>query len=207
MSITLLIVLFTVLVSYQAFSDPVLFNKLTHMPWAEVHRKEYYRLLTAGFVHGSWMHLLINMYVFYEFGQYVERQFLLMFGPTMGRIWFLVLYLLTIVMANLGTMYKHRHNPTFRSVGASGAVSGVLFAFVLFQPWATLLLFFIIPVPAVLAAVLYLIYSSWASKHSSDHIDHDAHFYGAVFGMLFTLVLQPALFPYFVEALLRGMPF
>ena len=159
------------------------------------------------FVHGNWMHLLINMFVLYQFGEYVEGRFVSLFGDLMGRINYLLLYFLTIIFANISTFLKHRENPSFASVGASGAISGIVFVYVIFQPWSWLLLFFIIPIPAIVAAVLYLFYSSWASKNSQDFIDHDAHLYGAVFGFWFAIFLKPGLFSLFLDRLVHGLPF
>jgi membrane associated rhomboid family serine protease len=206
MSITIALLIITGLISWQAFSNREMFYKLMHNPYQEAQREEYYRVLTACFVHGNLTHLFINLFVLWQFGEVVEEIFVQIFGATMGRINFLFLYLLTGVFANLPTHFKHRANHLFSSVGASGAVSGVLFAYVLFNPWAILLLFFIIPMPAIVAAVGYLIYSSRASKKGGDMIDHDAHFYGAVFGLLFTIALKPSIFSLFLARLME-LPF
>jgi len=207
MSLTLIIIIVTGLISYQAFNNPSLMYKLQHSPYQEAHNKEWYRFISSGFVHVDWTHLLINMFVFYSFGEAVESYFVQIFGEVIGRLNFLLLYLLTIIFGDIPTFVKHKDNQSFASVGASGAVSGILFAFVIFQPWATLLLFFVIPCPAIVAAVLYLVYSSWASRNQSSRIDHDAHFYGAVFGFVFTIVLQPSLFSTFWNNLINGFPF
>ncbi|MEM9887497.1 MAG: rhomboid family intramembrane serine protease [Bacteroidota bacterium] len=207
MSITLVIIILTCLVSYQALNNQAMFQKLKHSPYLEARDKEYYRFITSGFVHGSYMHLGINMYVFYIFGEAVEYYFVGTFGEGMGRINFLLLYLLAIVVGDLPTYAKHKDNPGFASVGASGATSAILFVFILFNPWSTLLLFFVIPCPAILAAILYVVYSTWASKNQNDMIDHDAHLYGAIFGFLFAIALEPSLFGIFMERLVNGFPF
>jgi len=207
MSITLALIVITGLISYQAFNNPQMAYKLRHAPYIEARNKEYYRFLTSGFVHGNWMHLIINMFVLYQFGNVVEERFTLIFGDLMGRINYLLLYLLTIIFADIPTFVKHRNNPAYAAVGASGAISGILFVYVIFQPWSLLLLFFIIPIPAIVAAVLYLVYSSWASRKGQDMIDHDAHFFGAVFGFLFAIVLKPSFFTDFIERLIHGFPF
>jgi membrane associated rhomboid family serine protease len=207
MSITLVLVIVTCLISYQSFNSREAFLKLQHWPYQEARTKEYYRFLTSGFVHGSWLHLGINMFVLYQFGEIVEERFVLLFGELMGRINFLLLYILTIIFADIPTFIKHRDNPGFASVGASGAVSGIVFAYVIFYPWNLLYLFLILPVPGIVLAIGYLIYSSWASRNSHDNIDHEAHFYGAVFGFLFTIALKPDLFSLFVDRLTNGFPF
>ena len=201
MSITLILVIVTALISYQAFNNPTMFQKLTHTPYLVERDREYYRFLSSGFVHADWMHLIINMYVLYEFGSYVEDKFVIYFGPMMGRLNFLILYLLTLLLSDIPSYLKHRGNPHFSSVGASGAVSGIIFVFVLMNPWSILLLFFIIPIPAIIAAVLYLVYSSWASRQGRGRINHDAHFYGAVFGLLIALLMKPSLFEVFWDRL------
>ncbi len=207
MSLTLIIIILTCLISYQSFNDRSMFEKLLHSPYREANGKEYYRFLTSGFVHGSPMHLFINMYVLYMFGQSVEYYFLMEFGEIMGRINFLVLYLLTIVFGDLPTYFKHKDNAYFSSVGASGAISGVMMVFILFNPWAQLLLFFIIPMPAIIAGVLFLVYSSWASNNTNDRIDHAAHFYGAVFGLVLCLVMKPSILGEFIQRFQAGLPF
>ena len=207
MSITLLIIIITSLISYQAFNDGNLKSRLLHRPYLEHRQKEYYRLLSHGFIHADFTHLIINMYVLYIFGEYVESTFVVMFGALKGRLFYLALYLLSIVAASLPTHMKHKDNSYYAALGASGATSAILFSFIIFAPWTTLLLFFVIPCPAIVAAVLYLVYSSWASKNSRDNIGHDAHFYGAIFGFLFTLALNPDIFPNFITRVVHESPF
>lgn len=206
MSITLILVIVTGLISYQAFNDPGLKAKLLHRPVAEHRNKEYYRLLTHGFVHADLMHLGINMFVLYQFGEYVETTFVYTFGALKGRMVYLLMYLITIVAASLFTHFKHKDNTYYSALGASGATSGLLFSFVLFNPWQW---FLFPPAPAIIFAVLYLFYSSWASKNSRDNIGHDAHFWGALFGVFFTIAINPRFLESFFEKLMQpsGFPF
>ena len=206
MSITLLLIVIIGITSYMAFNDRGKFYKMMHIPNVEAREKQYYRWLSSIFVHANMTHLLINLLVFYSFGQVVENYFLAVFGELMGRVNFLLLFLLSGIAADIPTYFKHRNNPNFSSVGASGAVSGVMLSSVLFAPWQTWYFFFVIPVWAIVAAVLYLGYSSYASRQEGGFIDHDAHFYGAVFGALFTIVLKPGIFPFFI-AQLKELPF
>ena len=199
MTVTLLIIALTALVSWRCFENPALRNALLHHPYSEAREKEYYRLLTGAFVHGSWTHLLVNMFVLYQFGTFVESVFTLTWGPTQGRIFYLLVYLLTAFLADIPTFLKHKDNSGFRSVGASGAVSGMLFIYIIFQPWSWLLLFFVIPIPAIVAAVGYLFYSSYANKRGGGRIDHSAHFYGAVVGFALAILLQPQWFMLFID--------
>ena len=206
MNLTVLIVIVTGLISVIAFSNKSLFDRFKHWPYAEKRNGEYYRLLTSGFLHGSWIHLLINMFVFWQFGYIVEQEFNDIFGLPMSRVYFATLYLSTIIIADIPTLYKHSDQPSFASIGASGAVSGILFTYILFKPWAMLYLWGLLPIPGIVAAVGYLVYSSWASRNTSDRIDHDAHFYGAIYGMLFTIALKPSILSDFIDRLIQNIP-
>jgi len=204
MIITYLIIGFTCLISYQAFQNPQLTTDLSHHPYREAHEGQYYRMLTGGFVHGSWNHLFINMFVLYQFGGQVEMVFKGRYGDLLGGVIFLVLYLTAIVFSDLGTLREHKNNPGFRSVGASGATSALVFIFVLFDPW---MMFIFPPVPAIVFAVLYVFYSSWASKNRNDNVDHLAHLYGGVYGILFMLIAYPGIHRIFLDGLLNRLPF
>ena len=206
LSVTLLIIIFTALISYQGFSKYEVINRLKHYPAREFESKEYYRLLTSGFVHADWTHLLVNMFVLYSFGNYIESFIVNEFGNTQGRIIYLLLYLLNIIIANIPTTIKNSHNPGFSSIGASGAVSGIIFIFILLQPWSILYLFFIIPVPAIIAGVAYLIYSSWAARQEHGRLDHLAHFGGAIAGMLMISLLKPSILSHFLYKLVHDFP-
>ena len=130
-----------------------------------------------------------------------------MFGLTMGAILFLVMYLLTIVLADTPTYFKYQDNPNYSAIGASGGVSGILFAFILFMPWSMLGLFFVVPIPAIVFGVLYLWYESWSAKNSRDNIGHDAHFWGAVAGVVITIIYRPTIFIDFISKLTNDFPF
>ena len=204
MIITYLIIGFTCLLSYRALEDARLMTELSHHPYREVTEGQYYRMLTGGFIHGSWGHLFINMWVLYQFGGLVEQVFKARYGDLIGGVIFLVLYLSAIIFSDLGTLREHKDNPSFRSVGASGATSALVFIFVLFDPWQ---MFIFPPVPAIVFAVLYLFYSTWASKNSNDNIDHLAHMYGGVYGVLFMLIAYPGIHNIFLDGLLNKLPF
>lgn len=207
MSLTLMLVILTCIISYTSLQDRSRQAALLHSPYQEKRSKQFYRFLTAGFVHGSLGHLGINMFVLYMFGEIIESRFLFTFGEMMGRINFLMLYLLGIIFANIPTFLTHNDNPHFSSVGASGAVSGIVFVFILFYPWEMLYLFLVIPCPAIVAGILYLAYSSYAAKKGGDNIDHLAHFGGAIFGIVFACILKPSLFGQFLQDLVQKAPF
>ena len=205
-SVTLIIILFTSLISFQGFNNYNLIDRLKHSPSREAHGKEYYRLLTSGFLHADWVHLLINMFVLYSFGNYIESYIISIFGNPTGKIIYLVMYLLNIIIANIPTMIRQRHNPSFSSIGASGAVSGIIFIFILLQPWAILYLIFIIPVPAIIAGIGYLIYSSYAANKGHGRLDHSAHFAGAIAGMLMIIILNKQILGDFMHRLVADFP-
>ena len=192
------------MISYQALQSPELMNRLCHHPYSETHRGQYERLVTAGFVHGSWGHLFINMFVLYQFGGMIEELFVSIFGSLLGNVLFLVFYFSAIVIANLGTLFRYKDYSGFSSVGASGVTSALLFIYAMFAPWEW---FIFPPVPAIVFAILYVVYSSWASKNTNDRIDHMAHLWGGVYGIVFLLVTYPRSFNIFLERFLSGMPF
>ena len=199
LSITLIIVVATSLLSISLFNRPDAMQKLMHWPYREVRSAEWYRLLTCGFVHSGWLHLLINMFVLYEFGRMVEIRFAELFGPSTGQILYITFYLTAIVAANIPTLVRNRDNSQYAGVGASGAVSGIVFIYIMFYPWQLLWLYAILPIPAIVAGIAYLWYSSWASKNRSDRIDHLAHFYGAVYGVVFMSAFKPQVLMEFLQ--------
>jgi len=207
MTVTILIIIVTCLVSYKGFTDRSFFERLKHHPVSEANNGEWYRMVSSGFLHADWMHLGINMYVLYEFGSLVETLYLDQYGEIAGRGIFLLLYILMIILADIPSFIKHRNNRYYGAIGASGAVSGILFIFILFLPWAELRLYFAIPIPAIIFGVLYLGYSSWASKKANDNIGHDAHFYGALAGMALTAILIPRTLGVFIDQFMNGLPF
>ncbi len=186
-SLTLLFVIVTVLVSLAAFRNVGLINKLILWPAVMNKPAEYHRLLSSGFIHADSMHLIFNMFTLYFIGSYVEHYFALIDN----KFAYLLLYLGGIVVASLPSFFKHRNNHYFRSLGASGGVAAVLFSMVYISPWEGLYIFGILPIPSIVFAILYLIYSAYMSRRGGDHINHDAHFWGAVFGFCFTWIVSP----------------
>jgi len=185
---TLALVLITVLISIAAFNDERLTNKLILWPAKMGHPSEYYRFLSSGFIHADWMHLGFNMFTLFFIGQVVEQYFVLY---NLTPWLYVLMYLAGIIAASAPSYYKQRQNPYYRSLGASGGVAAVLFSLVYFAPWEEIYVMFI-RVPNIIFAVLYLVYSAYASKRGDSNINHDAHFWGAVFGFLFTLMVEPS---------------
>ncbi|MDR0754313.1 MAG: rhomboid family intramembrane serine protease [Prevotellaceae bacterium] len=201
MDLTLIIIIITTLASIAAFESPRIFDRLLLSPYMIVHRNEWYRVITHGFIHANWMHLLINMFVFYSFGQALMAYFTYYVGNAM--IHFLVIYFGGMIFATLTTIMKNRNNYAYRGIGASGAVSAVLFACIFFDPWRKLLFMGIIPVPGIIFAILYLVYCSYMSRNSNDNINHDAHLYGAIFGFIYPVLIKPDLFQFFITDLMN----
>jgi len=197
-SLTIVIVAITVLVSWRAFNDRALLERLILWPPAVERRKQYDRLLTHGFIHADWMHLLFNMITLWSFGSAVER----VFSEWITPVGYVLFYLSAIVIAILPTYIRHRQDANYRSLGASGGVSAVLFAFILFDPWSKLIIFPIpVPIPAFLFAILYIGYSIWMDRRGGGNVNHSAHLWGAAYGVLFTLVLEPRVFAHFTRTL------
>ena len=196
---TYLLIAANVLISYRCFSNSGLFYKLAYVPYRVVRYKEWYRVLTHGFVHADMTHLLVNMFTFWSFGTYMEG----LFGEIgFSTVSYLGLYFGGMVMASIHDLVTQRDQPNYVSVGASGAVSAILFASIVFNPWGKILLFAIIPIPGILFGVLYLVYCQYMARKSEDHVNHNAHFYGAVYGFLYPILLDPSLLNRFVEMLL-----
>lgn len=198
MSITLILIGITVLVSWLAFNNARLMERLILWPPAIQSKHQYDRLVTHGFVHADFQHLLFNMITLYFFGRLIEQ----FFARYIGRVGFALFYLSALLVAILPTYLNHRLDPRYRSLGASGAVSAVLFAFILLQPWSMIFVF-VLPVPAVVYGVIYVGYSVWMDRQGRDNVNHSAHLWGAGYGVLFTLLLEPRTGPVFLQQLLH----
>ncbi|NLG58744.1 MAG: rhomboid family intramembrane serine protease [Gammaproteobacteria bacterium] len=198
--VTLAITGVTVFVSWRAFNDQSLMARLILWPPAIARHRQYERLLTHGFIHADWMHLLFNMITLFFFGRVME----VFFSQRIGSLGFLAFYLSAIVVAILPTYMRHQKDANYRSLGASGAVSAVLFSFVLLAPWEKL---YIIPIPfgipAFVFAGFYIGYSIWMDRQGGDNVNHSAHLWGAAYGMLFTVLLEPRVAAAFLQQLLN----
>lgn len=196
--ITYLIIGIIVVVSYLCFRDPAKMMRLSFDPYRVVHRGEWYRLVSHGFVHADMTHLLVNMFTFWSFGTYMEQ----LFGYVgLGKWGYLLLYFGGMLVASVYDLLKQKDNPYYSSIGASGAVSAVLFSYIFFDPWGKIYFFAVLPIPGILFGVIYLIYCQYMAKQASDHINHNAHFWGAVYGFLLPAVLHPS----FVQIFLNGL--
>lgn len=197
--ITLVLIAVTVLVSWMAFNNRKLLDRLILWPPAVDRHRQYDRLVTYGFIHADFAHLLFNMVTLFFFGQAIER---LMLGMT-GQVWvYPVFYVSALVVSILPSYLKNQKNPNYLSLGASGAVSAILFAYILVSPWSLIFVFFI-PAPAILYAVFYVGYSIWMDKKGGDNVNHSAHLAGAAYGVMFMLFMEPDLLQHFLQAVMN----
>lgn len=175
----------TIITSLMAFSNEALLGKLILHPYGVYRKKNVYTVLTSGLIHNDWMHLIFNMFSYYFFAFQLEK--------VMGHWQFALLYIASLILSDLPTVYKKRNNYNYYCLGASGAVSAVIFGSILYHPMGGIQIF---PIPFTIANIffgpLYLVYCYFASKHARDNVNHDAHLYGALSGVLITIMLNPA---------------
>nr|WP_296748332.1 rhomboid family intramembrane serine protease [Thioalkalivibrio sp.] len=199
LSVTLFLIAATVAISLLAWQRERLFEALIYWPPA-VSRGEWWRLLTHGFIHADGTHLAFNMITLFFFGSVMER----ILSPAVGVPGFVLFYLAGIIVAILPTHFRHRRDASYRSLGASGAVSAVLFAYILLQPWSLLFVFFI-PVPAIVFAAVYVAYSFYAQRQARDNVNHSAHLWGGAWGIAFMVWLEPQVLQRFFSELLAPL--
>ena len=193
MSVTIIIIAVTVIVSLLAFNNHEIFRRLAFNAYDIKHFKNSYRFLSYALIHADWIHLFVNMMVLYSFGRIVEQYYEMLFGLK-GILYFVLLYVGGTALSTLPSYGKHKDDYSYTAVGASGAVSAVVFTYILFDPMGKLTIFPIpIGIPAILFGILYLIYSAYMGKKNIDNVGHDAHFWGAIFGFVFTIILKPEL--------------
>ena len=200
--ITNIIIAITVFASITTMDNYVLKNKLMFNAYMINNSREWYRFFTNAFIHADWMHLIFNMFSLYMFGGAVEKGYLSMFGEK-GVLFFILLYVGGIVMSSMYSYEKQKNNISYNALGASGAVSAVIFAYIIMAPTTKLMFLFLpVPIPAYLFGVIYLGAEYYMSKRGNDNIGHDAHFWGAVFGVVFTIVLKRELIHSFIEQII-----
>jgi membrane associated rhomboid family serine protease len=204
MVITWIIIVITCVISIIAFNRNDLFDRLKFNPYQILHAKQWYRFLTYGVLHADWFHLIINMFVLYSFGEQVEFFMKYYFGNN-GLLYYVLLYVGGICLSVIPSFEKHKQDSWYNAVGASGAVSAVVFSSIIFWPSSKIMLFLLpIPIPASIFGILYLIFTAYMARRASDNIGHDAHFWGALYGALFTIALKPALALMFYHQLLNS---
>lgn len=197
------IIIITSIISVLAFGNPELMYKLKFNAFAIKHEKQGWRFFTYGLVHGGWGHLAINMFVLWSFGRIVLYFYQELFSNA-GYFYFLVLYIGGIMFSVLYDFGRYKDDAMYNAVGASGAVSAVVFASIILYPAGGVYLFFIpIEIPSPIFGILYLVYSAYMAKRGQDNIGHDAHFWGAIYGVILTIALKPALALIFWEELFQ----
>ena len=187
-----IIFIFTVITSFYAFNDQQLYGKFMFHPYSVSKGKNIYTFITSGLIHADYMHLFFNMFTFYFFAFRLETM--------MGHWQFGLLYLVSLILSSVPSLINHKEHFWYHSLGASGAISAVLFSYILFEPLTTIGVMFI-PMPALVFAVLYLVYSWYMAKNAKDNIGHDAHFFGAITGLAFTIIFVPGIVQHFLGTL------
>ena len=196
--ITLTIIIVTCVITLAGFKNGKVVDELIFWPPAISKKHQYYRFITCGLINADYMHLIFNMLTLYFFGTIMEAYYQGQLG--LQKYYYLALYIGALIVSNIPTYIKHRNDYNYRSLGASGAVSAVLFAFILLRPWQQIIVL-VIPVPAIIYGGLFLFYSAYMSRKGGDHVNHDAHFYGALFGILFTIAVRPGVIEIFMNEL------
>ncbi|PJJ83285.1 rhomboid family intramembrane serine protease [Mucilaginibacter auburnensis] len=188
----------TIACSLLAFSNENLYGRMMLHPYSVSRGQNVITLLTSGFIHKDWMHLFFNMLSYYFFAFQLEVY--------IGHWQFGVLYLASLIISDLPTVAKHKDHYNYHSLGASGAVSAVIFSFIMYSPLSQMMILPIpFPIPAIIFGVLYLVYCHFASKHSRDNINHDAHMYGALCGLFITAILHPDVLQSFIQQVKGGV--
>jgi len=192
MSVTIILIVLTVGISIYAWSNESLMQKWIFHPYSVAQNYQYYRFVTSGFLHADWAHLLFNMFSFYMFAQVVEQIFIQITNPQIGILLFVLIYIGGIIVSDIYTFIKERKNRNYFSLGASGGVSAIIFSSILLNPLTEIgILLIPVGIPGFIFGFLYLMYSYFQAKRMGDNVNHDAHFYGAVYGFLLTMLIVP----------------
>ena len=200
--VTIIIIAITVLASVLCLYGKLDFNALKFSAFEVWHHGKWWQMITHGFVHAGWGHLFFNMLTLFAFGRIVEEYFAEIWGAPAGQILYVVMYLTAIAVSSVWDLIKRRDDWTYSAVGASGAVSAILFASILFEPKMGLYIYLIpVPVPGYIFAPLYLLYCWFMARRNLDNIGHTAHFWGAVYGLIFPLALRPEILRHFLNQL------
>ncbi|WP_143962375.1 rhomboid family intramembrane serine protease [Litoribacter populi] len=206
-SATLVIIALTALVSFQGFKNHGLLNRWMFTPYLIKEYHQWDRFVLSGFIHKDLTHLLFNMFTFFFFGRVVEQFLGYYFNGVIGTVFYVLFYLAAIIISDIPTYFKQKSNPRYHALGASGGVSATVFASIMLMPLADICLFGLICLPGFILGVLFLIYSVVKGMQDKDGINHDAHLYGALFGIIFILILNPQSAVSFFEQIKNYRPF
>lgn len=207
LSITVLLIILTAGISIYGFSKPEFLHRWMFIPYQIKKKGQWDRFVTSGFIHKDYIHLLFNMFTFYFFGGVVEQVLAYRFGPILGGVVFVLFYILGIVISDIPTYLKNQDNSYYRALGASGGTSATVFASIIILPLSDICLFGIICLPGFILGGLFLIYSYFKGKNQDDAINHDAHLYGAIFGIMFILIISPSSAITFFDQIKNYRPF
>lgn len=204
LTITIIIILITCAVSLTLMNNPRGRERLIFHPVTIKQSGHWHRFLSSGFIHADLPHLAINMFVFWSFGTAIEQYYFPQVFGDSAIPYFLALYFGGIVVSSIPSYVRHHNDPRYAALGASGGVASVVFAVILFAPWQNLYLYGVVGIPQIIAGVLYLVYSWYKDKRATDNIGHLAHLTGAVWGFVFTALMEPRLFTRFIDLTLAG---
>lgn len=207
LSLTVILIGITALTSFQAWKKPSLLDRWMFTPYLIKKQNQWDRFVLSGLIHKDQMHLLFNMFTFYFFGKVVEMFLMYRLGKSMGLAAFLFFYIGAIVISDLPTYFKHKENYHYRALGASGGVAAAVFASIIIMPLSDICLFGLICLPGFVLGLLFLIYTIVQAKKGDDGINHDAHLYGALFGIAFILIISPQSGIHFLEQIKSFRPF
>ncbi len=199
MMITYVIMITTVVVSVLAMENNMMKGKLMFNPYLINHNNEWYRFISNAFIHADWTHLAFNMFALYVFGRAVEEEYRFIF-MNKGGLFYVLLYIGGMVLSSLYEYERNKNNIHYNALGASGAVSSVVFAYIIISPTQKLIFLFLpVPLPAYLFGILFLAIEYYMGKKGQTNIGHNAHFWGAVHGIIFTVLLKPSLITTFFQ--------
>jgi len=207
LSITIILILITVGISFFGFNKPEFLTRWMFIPYQIKRKNQWDRFVTSGFIHKDYVHLLFNMFTFYFFGGVVEQVLIFKFGAVLGGVIFVLFYILGIVISDIPTYLKNQDNSYYRALGASGGTSATVFASIIILPLSDICLFGIFCLPGFIIGGLFLMYSYFKGKNQDDAINHDAHLYGAIFGIIFILLIAPSSATTFIDQIKSYQPF
>ena len=204
---TIILIGITVLTSYQGWKKPELLERWMFTPYLIQSKSQWDRFVLSGFIHKDNIHLLFNMFTFFFFGRVVEMFLMYRLGTGLGLVIYVLFYIGAIVVADIPTYIKHKANYRYRALGASGGVAAAVFGSIVITPLSDICLFGIVCLPGFVLGLLFLIYTYVQSKKGDDGINHGAHLYGAIFGIVFVLIISPQSGLHFIEQIKSFRPF
>ncbi|WPR75663.1 rhomboid family intramembrane serine protease [Algoriphagus sp. NG3] len=207
LSITVVLIIITAICSYFGINNAAFMDRCMFIPYKIKRQNQWDRFLTSGFIHKDYIHLLFNMFTFYFFGAVVEQLLIYRFGLITGGSIYVIFYLLGIIISDIPTYLKNKDNSYYRALGASGGTAATVFASIIILPLSDICLFGIVCLPGFALGILFLIYSAVQARKGSDGINHDAHFYGAVFGIAVILIIFPQSGANFIQEIISYHPF